>query len=212
VKGKVVSLISGGIDSPVASYLMIRSGFRPIFVYFDNTPYADEAAKARTVDAVRKLRQYIDEDLELLLIPHSEVLSEALEKCPQKFLCLICKRMMFRVAERVALQEGAEAMVTGEALGQKASQTLMNLRVTISALENLPVLRPLIGMNKLEIEMIGRRIGTFEVSGRPGICCSIAPSKPSTKAHIKGIVEMETKIDIEGIIERDLKGIERIKI
>jgi thiamine biosynthesis protein ThiI len=211
MKGKVVCLISGGIDSPVASYLMIEEGFRPVFVYFDNSPYADEAAKIRTIEAVKKLKQHISEEIELIVVPHGRGLAEALKNCPRKFLCVLCKRMMFRVAERIAEREGAEAIVTGEALGQKASQTLINLKVTVNAVD-IPIIRPLIGMNKLETEIIGRKVGTFEIACKPGVCCSVAPSKPSTRAHIERIEEMETKIDIKEIIENNLKESERIRI
>ena len=210
MKGKVVCLISGGIDSPVASHLVMSKGFAPVFVYCDNSPYGDEAALARTAKSVSKLRQNYDGETELLVVPHGESLTQAM-KCSRKYLCILCKRSMFRIAEAIAGMEGADAIVTGEALGQKASQTLKNLSVTSEAVR-LPIIRPLIGMNKLETEFIGRKIGTFDIASQAGICCSAAPLKPSTRAKIDFIRDEERDVDVKGIVERELRGIRRIKI
>ena len=210
MKRKVVCLISGGIDSPVAAYLVMNKGFTPVFVYCDNSPYGDEAALVRTVNAISKLKQNHDGETELLVVPHGESLTQAM-KCPRKYLCILCKRSMFRIAEAIADLEEADAIVTGEALGQKASQTLINLGVTVEAVK-LPIIRPLIGMNKLETEFIGRKIGTFGVASQAGICCSAAPLKPSTRAKLELIRDAEKSIDVKGIVERELRGIRRIKI
>ena len=112
MKGKVVCLISGGIDSPVASYLVMNKGFTPVFVYCDNSPYGDEAALVRTVNSVSKLEQNHDGETELLVVPHGESLTQAM-KCSRKYLCILCKRSMFRIAEAIADLEEAEAIVTG---------------------------------------------------------------------------------------------------
>ena len=211
MKGKVVCLISGGIDSPVASHLMMSKGFTTVFVYCDNSPYGDEAAMRRTMNSVSRLRKYQEGENELLVVPHGESLTEALRCCPRKYLCILCKRSMFRIAEAIAAMERADAIVTGESLGQKASQTLRNLGITVQAV-TIPVIRPLIGMNKLETEVIGRRIGTFDIARQEGVCCSVAPLKPSTKARFELINDIEKDLDANKLVESELKGVRRIRI
>ncbi len=204
--GKVVCLVSGGIDSPVAVWLMAKKGLNPVCVYFDNSPFTDETTRQRAVEAVRKVRQYVSEDIKLYIVPHGADLADLLKNCPRNLTCILCRRMMYRVAERIALTEGAEAIVTGEIIGEHASQTLRNLRVETEALHDVTVLRPLIGMNKTEVEHLARQIGTFDTSTKPASCCTAPPPQPRTRARFEEVFTAERKLDIDSMIERDLKG------
>jgi len=205
-QNKAVCLVSGGIDSPVAAWLIIRKGCTPIFVYYDNYPFSDETTKQRALDTIKKLTEYLDgRQAKIYVIPHGDDLKDIIENCPQRLICILCKRMMYRVAEKVAEKERAEAIVTGEIIGEHASQTLRNLRVMNTALKKVCILRPLVGMSKLEVEHLAREIGTFEVSTRPGLCCSANPPQPRTRAKLDEIENAEKRLDIENMIKRDLK-------
>jgi len=198
----VVALISGGIDSPVAAYTVGRLGYRIIPVHFVNAPFSSEGDKEKVLKIVEKLREHVEID-DVVFVPHGHNLLEFSKKCERRFACVLCKRMMFRIAERLSQKLGAEAIVTGEFLGSKASQTLRNLEV-ISQTVNIPVIRPLLGMDKEEIQIIGRKIGTFNRGIGQAGCCSITPYKPSTKASLEKILEEEGKVDVEGLVEKSI--------
>jgi thiamine biosynthesis protein ThiI len=206
VKGKVVCLVSGGIDSPVAAWLLTRIGYSPVFVYFDNNPLSDETAKRRALESmIRVMTHWPGETAPVYIVPHGDDLMDILTKCPRKLTCVLCRRMMLRVAERIAKLEGSRSIVTGEILGEHASQTLPNLATENSAIE-LPILRPLIGMNKIEVEKIARRIGTFDISTKPASCCRAVPNQPRTKARVEEISSAESMLDLEAMTERALKN------
>ncbi len=205
--GKVICLVSGGIDSPVAVWLIMIKNLKPVCAYFDNSPFADETTKQRTLEVLKKLRGFVTENIELYIVPHGADLADILRNCQRNLTCVLCRRMMYRVAERIALKEGAEAIVTGEIIGEHASQTLRNLRVETEALSNVTVLRPLIGMNKTEVECLARKIGTFDTSVKPASCCTGPPPQPRTRARLEEVLEAERKLDIERMVKRDLDGI-----
>lgn len=208
-QNKAVCLVSGGIDSPVAAWLIIRKGCTPIFIYYDNYPFSDETTKQRALDTIKKLDDYLTgRRAKIYVIPHGEDLTDILRNCPRRLTCILCRRMMYRVAEKVAKKEGAEAIVTGEIIGEHASQTLRNLRVENTVLKDVCVLRSLIGLSKVEVEHLARKIGTFEVSIRPGLCCSAPPPQPRTRAKLEEIETAEERLDIENMVKRDLKGAE----
>ena len=212
LQGKFVCLVSGGIDSPVAAWLTMKRNLVPIFLYCDNHPFTDETTKNKAVDVVKKLGEYMGGQVKLYLIPHGEDLADILRNCPRNLTCILCRRMMYRLAEVVAKIENADAIVTGEIIGEHASQTLRNLRVENSAVTDVCVLRPLIGVDKLEVERLAQKIGTFEISIRPGHCCSCPPNQPRTHARLEEVAEAEGKLNIEGMIERDMKRAEIIEI
>jgi thiamine biosynthesis protein ThiI len=205
-RGTVVCLVSGGIDSPVATWLMIKKGLTPICAYFDNAPYADETTKRRAVEAVEKLRQYASTPTRLYIVPHGANLTQISEKCPRNLTCVLCKRTMYRISEKIALEDGAEAIVTGEIIGEHASQTLRNLHVETEALSKVTILRPLAGMNKTEVESLARKIGTFDVSARPVQCCTCPPKQPRTRAKFEEVAAAEMKLDIETMVRRSFEG------
>src|SRR3989304_1343162 len=207
LEGKAICLLSGGIDSPVAAWLTMKKGCTPVFVYFDNSPFTDETTQQRAVEAIKKLKKRSSEKtFKLYVVPHGEDLADILRNCPRNLTCLLCRRMMYRVAEKIALKENAAAIVTGEIIGEHASQTLRNLHVENLVISDVTVLRPLIGMNKTEVENLARKIGTFDASTKPASCCTGPPPQPRTRARLEEVLKAEGKLDINSMIERDLKG------
>jgi len=206
-QGKTVCLVSGGIDSPVAACLAIRKGCTPVFVYFDNSPFTDETTQQRALEAIKKLKQHTyNESAKLYIVPHGSDLADILRNCRRDLTCVLCRRMMYRLAEKIAMKEEAEAIVTGEIIGEHASQTLRNLRVESEAISKVTVLRPLSGMNKTEVESLARKIGTFDESVKPASCCTGPPPKPRTRARFEEIRKAESHLRIADMIERGLKG------
>ena len=137
------------------------------------------------------------------MVSHSPDLQEIMSKCPPKFACMLSRRIMFRVAEQIAMKEGCGAIVTGDAIGQKASQTLQNMVASDVVLDKVQLLRPLVGMNKLQIERYARQIGTYEISIRPGVAsCGVPTSNPSTSAKRERLREVETALDIQRMVTR----------
>ena len=193
---KLVSLLSDGIDSPVASYLMSRAGADVILLHMDNRPYTDD----RSLDSVRaiaeQLRKVTGREFPLYIAPHGPNQTEIHRTCDINYQCVMCKRVMQRTARELAKKLGADAVVMGDSLGQVASQTLRNIRSENLDLD-FPVVRPLIGMDKLEIEAIAKEIGTYEISIRPTGGCSIVPVKPITEAKLEKLAEFAEKIDVD---------------
>jgi thiamine biosynthesis protein ThiI len=202
ISGRVVMLISAGFDSPVAAWRMMKRGARVIFVHFHSMPYTS----THSVDQVRQLmRVLVRYQLlaKLYIVPFAEIQNEIVLAVPEALRVIFYRRMMIRVAERVARREDAEALVTGEALGQVASQTLRNIRV-IDEAATLPILRPLAGMDKEETMQLAREIGTYDISKEPyDDCCSfLAPRNPETWADPAAVQKAEQRIDIERLLEK----------
>ena len=210
--GRAVFLISGGIDSPVAASMLIRKGVAPIFAYFDSYPLCDQAAESIAVDAIRRVCSYHNVNpIIIYSIPHSPDLQDIVTKCPEKFACILSRRLMFRITEKIALHEKCSAIVTGDAIGQKASQTLQNITATDCVLENVAILRPLMGMNKLQIEQYAKRLGTYEISIRPGVAtCGVPTQNPSTNARKIKLEEVEANLDIKSMVQRGFDNRRRI--
>lgn len=203
--GKVVVLLSGGIDSPVAAYKVMKRGCRAAFVHFHSYPHTTLEAQ----DKVRRLVSLLSEyqySSHLYLVPFVECQRQIVALTPAETRVILYRRLMMRLAERIALQEGAGALVTGESIGQVASQTLENLHA-ISQGVGLPVLRPLIGDDKEEIIALARQIGTFETSTLPDLdCCSLfVPRHPETRARLAGIERVEETLDLEKMIGQTLE-------
>ena len=214
LSGRSVFLISGGIDSPVAAWLLIRKGVEPVFTYFDNYPLCDQAAESIALETIRKVREQAKlRDARVFVVSHSPDLQEILLKCPAKFACILSRRVMFRVAERIAERENCSAIVTGDAVGQKASQTLQNIVAADCVLSKVRVLRPLVGMNKLQIVKYAKEIGTYEISIRPGVAsCGVPTNNPSTSARRDRLKEVEAALDIEAMVVRDVENARVISI
>lgn len=206
--GKAVFLVSGGIDSPVSAWLLIRKGTQPIFAYFDNYPLCDQAAEGIALETVKQVCQRAGlHHVRVYVVSHSPDLQVILSKCPTRFACILSRRMMFRVAERLAEREGCQAIVTGDAIGQKASQTLQNIVAADCVLKKVAVLRPLVGMNKLQIVKYAKQIGTYNTSIRPGVAgCGVPTDNPSTSARRIQLEEAEVTLNIDKMVESDLKN------
>lgn len=209
--GSAVTLLSGGIDSPVSSYMIARRGIHLVPVHFFSFPYTSEQAKEKVLELARLLTGYCGR-LTVEIVPFTHIQEEIREKCPEEYFTLIMRRFMMRISEKIAEQNGCRALVTGENLGQVASQTMEALRVTEEPL-SLPVLRPLIGMDKTDIVAIARKIGTFETSILPyEDCCTVfTPRHPRTKPKLEDVLEVEAALDIAALEAEALAGVERVK-
>jgi len=213
VQGKVVALLSSGIDSPVACWLAMRRGCSVVLVHFDLRPFTDDRTLEKALALARVLAGWSLGRLKhMYVVPHGPALAEVKAKCPEKLTCVLCKRLMLRVAGRLAEAEGADAVVTGDAIGEQASQTLKNLRAIDSALQGLPVLRPLLCFDKAETVKLAMRIGTYEISAQPDAGCSAAPKRPITAAKLEDVLEAEEALDIEALVEEALSKAEQVRI
>ncbi len=203
--GKVMLLLSGGIDSPVAGYMMARRGTCMDAVHFFSPPFTSEKAKEKVLDLARILAKYTG-GMRVHIVPFTEQQLQMKAKCPAEHLTILMRRMMMQIACRIAADTGAGAVVTGESLGQVASQTLEAIGVT-DACATMPCFRPLIGMDKEDIISVARRIGSFETSILPyEDCCTIfVPKHPTTKPRIEKILESEALIDVEGLIQKAIE-------
>lgn len=207
---KLVSLLSGGIDSPVAAYLMLKKGAELVAVHADNHDDEKSEGIAKTAQLVRRLEELSGKTIPLNILSHAHAQRAFSENCNRHFQCLFCKRMMFRMGEKIARLEGAQALLTGDSLGQVASQTLTNMGVESQAVQ-LPILRPLIGMDKVEIIDIAKAIGTYEISIQSaGEGCPFVPNKPSTSAQLEKVLEEESKIDVVGLVKKAVEGRKRV--
>jgi len=197
---KLVALMSGGIDSPVAAYLMLRKGAEIVALHLDNRPLTDANTVDKTMRLIDRLQELTGKKISRYLAPHGKNQLTFAQYCKHNLQCVLCRRMMYRVAELIALDESADGILTGESMGQVASQTLYNLRAESEAI-SIPIIRPLIGMDKLEIEAIAKRIGTFETSIEPGGCCSITPKHPATAATPERLLVEEECIGFDQLRE-----------
>jgi thiamine biosynthesis protein ThiI len=212
-QAKVVCLLSGGIDSPVACWLAMKRGCPIIPIYLDNTPLTDQDSTAKALDTAKKLFEWsIGFPRKIYIVPHGRNLETFVGKAPRKLTCLLCKRIMYRIAERIADMEKAEGIVTGEAIGEQASQTVTNLRVLDEAAVKYPVHRPLLSFDKTETEQLARKIGTFEISTRKAKGCIAAPSQPATRARLRMVKDAEEKLDVERMVEESVNAARTIMI
>jgi len=207
--GTVLTLLSGGIDSPVAAFRLIRRGCKSIFLHFHSSPFTNAASQEKVWELAEILGRFQGGG-ELVSVPFGALQQEIIAKTPERFRVLFYRRFMFRIAEAIAKQKGALGLVTGESLGQVASQTLKNLSV-IESVQDLPVLRPLIGMDKQEIVDEARRMGTYDISIRPHEdCCSfMLPKSPSTGAGSATLEILEKELDIERMVQ---EGVSKAQI
>lgn len=206
--GTASILISGGIDSPVAAWTMAKRGLRLNAIHFASPPYTSARAEMKVRKLLSKVAAYSG-TINLAIVPFTEIQDEIAENCPEDYFTLIMRRMMMRISERLSRKEGSLALITGESLGQVASQTLPAL-VTTDSVVNMPVLRPLIGMDKEEIIRISRNIDTFETSILPyEDCCTVfTPKHPKTRPTLELCEDAEKNLKIEELIEKAIKNTE----
>lgn len=210
--GNAVILISGGLDSPVAAYMMAKRGVRLTAVHFASPPYTSERAEQKVVKLLKRVAQYSG-DMIMYTVPFTEIQETIREKCPEEYFTLIMRRLMMKISERVARERGCQALITGESLGQVASQTIGAIVCTDDA-ANLPVFRPLIGMDKQEIIDISYKIDTYDISIEPyEDCCTVfTPKHPRTKPVLERVVDAENKGGFEPMIEKTLQNLKKTYI
>ena len=210
--GRAMSLLSGGIDSPVASWMMAKRGVALEMVHFYSYPYTSPEAKEKVLDLARLLTPWTGR-LIVHVVPFTHIQEELRRACPEELFTLLMRRFMMRIAEGMARRTGCRALVTGESLGQVASQTMDAMAVT-GAVASLPVFRPLVGMDKEEVVRIARKIGTFETSILPyEDCCTVFTPRHPRLRPLPGEVEFaEEKLDIQALIQAAVDGIERVQV
>jgi len=213
--GKATLLLSGGIDSPVAGYMIAKRGVVINAVHFYSYPYTSERAKDKVISLAKLMSGYCGR-INLHVVPFTDIQLAINKHCPSELLTLIMRRIMMRISERIARITGAQALITGESIGQVASQTMESLVVTDAAVE-MPVFRPVIGMDKEEIVQISKRIGTYETSILPyEDCCTVfVPKKPKTKPKLQQLVEAEValeSVDIEDMIAKAVEETEIVRV
>ncbi|HTY54555.1 MAG TPA: tRNA uracil 4-sulfurtransferase ThiI [Candidatus Binataceae bacterium] len=212
VSGHAVALISGGIDSPVAAYRMMRRGLRLDFVHFHSFPLLSAASREKARDLVAHLTRYQARS-NLILVPFAELQRRIVAQMPRPLRVVLYRRFMMRIASALAVESGATALVTGESLGQVASQTLENMTVITQA-ATLPVFRPLVGMDKNEIVDQARRLGTFETSIIPDQdCCTLfVPAHPETHARREQVEQAESMLEVDAMVADALGRSERVRL
>lgn len=204
--GKAALLISGGIDSPVAGWMMAKRGIVLDAVHFASPPFTSPQAEMKVHDLLGQVAKYSG-DIGLYTVPFTEIQTQIRDNCPEELFTLVMRRFMMRIAERIARREDCAALITGESVGQVASQTILSLGCT-DAVVGLPVFRPLIGMDKDEIILRARHIDTFDISIRPyEDCCTVfTPKHPKTRPQIAFLEYAESALDVDALIERAVAG------
>ena len=212
INGRAVSLLSGGIDSPVASYMIAKRGVALEMVHFFSYPYTSPEAKEKVIELARLLTPYCGR-LTIHIVPFTAIQEELRRSCPEELFTVIMRRFMMRISQEVAKRCGAKALVTGECLGQVASQTMEAMNVT-GAVVDMPILRPVIGMDKEEIVQIARKINTFETSILPyEDCCTVfTPRHPRLRPLPGEVQAAEANLDIEAMVKAAVDGIERVQV
>jgi tRNA uracil 4-sulfurtransferase len=204
-QGKVIALVSGGIDSPVAAFLMMKRGVEVIVLHFNNYPYTG-GSNEKVLKIIDKLNEYSPSPLKFHEARYGEYLKKCIEDAPIRLTCVLCKSGMYKIAEEIAGKEGALAIVDGSSLGQVASQTLPNILATRYPTA-MPVLSPLIGLDKLEIEEIGKKIGTLDISILPAPGCTAVPQYPETNAKLEKVLEVLEEINFDDEVKKVVSSI-----
>ena len=212
VGGRAMCLLSGGIDSPVAAYMIAKRGVEIEAVHFFSYPYTSQLAKDKVVELARLVAKYSGK-MTVNVVPFTEIQEAIRDNCPEEYFTLVMRRFMMEISQRIARHDGCGALITGENLGQVASQTMEAMTVT-GAVVDMPIFMPLVGMDKEEIVTIARKIGTLETSILPyEDCCTVfTPKHPKTKPTLGQLQNAEKNLDREALMERALAGVEKIKV
>ena len=204
--GKALLLLSGGIDSPVAGYMMTKRGIQLEAIHFESFPYTSERAREKVFELARELSPYAG-TFTLHVVSLTHIQEELVKNCEEDYFTLLLRRYMMAIADRIAKKNGCGALITGESLGQVASQTMQAIGVT-NPMTTLPVFRPCIGMDKEEIVQVARKIGTFETSIQPyEDCCTVfTPKHPKTKPELSKVEEQQVRLDFDALVEEAIAG------
>ncbi len=210
--GRALVLMSGGFDSPVAAFNILRRGVTTRFVHFHSMPYTSRASLEKVTDLIRVLKKYQSSGI-LYCVPFADAQKEIMLSCHESLRIIFYRRLMLKVAEKLAKRERALALVTGDSIGQVASQTLENIFVVSQAGE-LPIFRPLIGTDKEDIMNLAKAIGTYDISklAHDDCCTRLMPKKPETRAKLPAVLEAEKVLDIPKMVSEILAGVEKIKL
>lgn len=210
--GRGLLLISGGIDSPVAGYMIAKRGMKLDCLHFHSFPYTGEAAKEKVIELSRRVGEY-NGGINLYVVSFTHIQEAIHENCPEEFMITLMRRFMMRIAERLANRIGCQTIITGESLGQVASQTIESMTSSNSVV-TMPVLRPLVAFDKIDIIKISREIDTYETSILPyEDCCTVfLPKFPAIKPNLQKVIQAEQKLDVEGLIEEAMSKIEKITL
>ena len=211
--GSGMLLLSGGIDSPVAGYMMARRGMPISALHFHSYPYTSELAKEKVVKLANLIKNYTG-PFKLYVVSFTKIQESIHKNCNSEFMITLMRRIMYRIAERLSKKLGIQSIITGENLGQVASQTVESMTVTNAVVEDLPIFRPLISLDKEDISLIAKKIGTFETSILPyEDCCTVfLPKHPVIKPKIDKCLKEESKLDIESLIADAIENVEIIEI
>ena len=207
-----ISLLSGGLDSPISVYLMIKKGLKPICLSFLTSDDQNHSMKTKVVEILRILTRLTDYKLKIYFINHDFNLSNFQQKCDRKLTCVLCKRLMLRIARVIGKKENTNLIVTGDILGEQASQTLDNLFAYNDVLKDSIILRPLIGFNKEDVIDIGKDIGLYEVISQKSASCQFYPQYPETHAKLKEVIGAESRINYDLLVEKALNDAEILEI
>jgi thiamine biosynthesis protein ThiI len=203
-QGKVVCTVSTGLDSPIAAYKVMKRGAVPVLVYFDNAPHTGEGCTDLAIRQATVLASYIyNYDVKLYIVPHGPDLEEAQCHAGERQICVMCKRNMLRLAREVAIREDAHAIVTGEIIGEQASQTTANLKAISGVITDFPILRPLAGDDKVDIERMAHKIGTYKFAQEGLSCCTLAPQYPELSAKPEDLQEIDVEMNLD-IIKQEV--------
>ena len=211
--GRGLLLLSGGIDSPVAGYMMAKRGLKIEAVHFESFPYTSEKAREKVLDLAKQVATYSG-DMYVHVVSLTHIQEELVKACQEDYFTLLLRRYMMTIAEKIAKMHGCGSLITGESLGQVASQTMQAIEVTDAAVKQTPVFRPCIGMDKEEIVQIARKIGTFETSILPfEDCCTVfTPKHPKTRPDLEKVLVEEQKLDFDALVEEAMQSINTVHI
>jgi len=206
---KLVALMSGGIDSPVAAYLMSERGADVVLLHMDNRPHTDDRCSEKVRRIADRLSAVTGKDIPLYTAEHGMNQTLIKKRCDNSYQCVLCKRLMMLVAKEFGERNGCSGIIMGDSLGQVASQTLRNIRSESSDL-GYPVVRPLIGLDKLEIEAVAKKIGTYELSILPESPCGVVPQRPITEAEFSKVISLQAQLDIVEMVKNSVNSAKRI--
>jgi thiamine biosynthesis protein ThiI len=207
---RLVALVSGGIDSPVAAYKMAVAGADVILLHMDNRPHTDNRCSDKVRIIADRLRTVTGKEMRLYIADHGGNQTLIRKRCDPSYQCVLCKRLMMYVAREFALRNGCSGIIMGDSLGQVASQTLKNIRSESHDL-GFPVIRPLIGLDKLEIEAIAKEIGTYELSILPESPCAMVPLRPITEAEPSKVASLQSQLDFDDMVKTSADSAEHIQ-
>ncbi len=212
VTGNVGLMLSGGIDSPVAGYMGIKRGAKIIPVYFHSFPFTGDKTKQKVIELANILAKY-QNNIDLYVVNFTDILQEINEKCPNKLMTIIMRRLMLKITELIVEKKNGKAIITGESIGQVASQTLDAIKVT-NTVPKLPILRPLLGLNKVQIINMAKKIGTYDISIQPyEDCCTVfVPDSPETHPNMEQVEKGEATLDVDDLIKKAVNTVELINI